>query len=287
MDVYRDMTFQDMNEFRPYRGNVYTKYEILIDPRDGTIELTPEAENYFEYTGKILRKPVRDEECFNRENYTTSDNRNYLDGDLESLIPEGGETWWNKDEHYADKTSTAKNMKPPFDTIGVDMSLMPLGSTLSSDGTTVILPNGVKVNIQDQSYILPSGHERLPNGEVLLPDGSKILEGGRIELTDGSIIYPDQFFKNQTENMYDDGTWGDYGDWGAGEYNAGNPKQNKGTNMTSMVTDRSRVFKGGSWNDRAYWLVPGTRRFLDEKMARADLGFRCAMHRVGSPMQSK
>jgi len=69
-----------MDEFCPYRGNVYTKYEILIDPRDGTIELTPEAENYFEYTGKILRKPVRDEDCFNRENYTTADNRNFFGG---------------------------------------------------------------------------------------------------------------------------------------------------------------------------------------------------------------
>ena len=286
MDVYRDMTFEDMSEFRPYRGNNYTDYEILIDPRDGTIELTPEAENYFEYSGKILRKPVRDEECFNRENYTTADNKNYLDGDLESLIPEGGEGWWNKDANY-EKESTAANFKPPFDTIGVDMSMMPHGSTLSSDGTTVILPNGVKVNIQDQSYMLPSGHERLPSGEIRLPDGSMILKGGRIQLTDGSIVYPDQFFKNHTENMYDDGEWGEYGEWGSGEYNPTNPKQNKGNTMTSLVTDQSRIFKGGSWNDRVYWLVPGTRRFLDEKMARADLGFRCAMHRVGSPVQSK
>jgi sulfatase modifying factor 1 len=52
---------------------------------------------------------------------------------------------------------------------------------------------------------------------------------------------------------------------------------------TSLVNDQSRVYKGGSWRDRAYWLTPGARRFLDESASRDDLGFRCAMTRVGSP----
>ena len=51
----------------------------------------------------------------------------------------------------------------------------------------------------------------------------------------------------------------------------------------SMINDRARVYKGGSWDDRAYWMVPGTRRFLDENESDYDLGFRCAMTRVGSP----
>lgn len=53
--------------------------------------------------------------------------------------------------------------------------------------------------------------------------------------------------------------------------------------MTSLVTDNSRVYKGGSWKDRVYWLNPGTRRFLDQSGSTDDLGFRCAMNRVGSP----
>ena len=52
---------------------------------------------------------------------------------------------------------------------------------------------------------------------------------------------------------------------------------------SSLISDKSRVYKGGSWRDRAYWLSPGTRRFLDETESRDDLGFRCAMVRVGSP----
>lgn len=52
---------------------------------------------------------------------------------------------------------------------------------------------------------------------------------------------------------------------------------------SSLISDETRVYKGGSWRDRAYWLSPGTRRFLDENSSRDDLGFRCAMTRVGSP----
>ncbi len=55
------------------------------------------------------------------------------------------------------------------------------------------------------------------------------------------------------------------------------------TGATSLVTNETRVYKGGGWRDRAYWLVPGTRRFLDQNTSQSDIGFRCAMIRVGSP----
>lgn len=50
---------------------------------------------------------------------------------------------------------------------------------------------------------------------------------------------------------------------------------------TTLVSDKSRVYKGGSWKDRAYWLGGGTRRFLDEDKSMSTLGFRCAMDRLG------
>jgi gliding motility-associated lipoprotein GldJ len=53
---------------------------------------------------------------------------------------------------------------------------------------------------------------------------------------------------------------------------------------TTLVSDKSRVFKGGSWRDRAYWLNAGSRRFLDEDKSTCTIGFRCAMDRVGSPV---
>jgi formylglycine-generating enzyme len=56
--------------------------------------------------------------------------------------------------------------------------------------------------------------------------------------------------------------------------------------INSIITDRERVYKGGSWKDRAYWLNPGSRRHLAEYESRSDLGFRCAMTRLGPPIQA-
>ncbi len=54
--------------------------------------------------------------------------------------------------------------------------------------------------------------------------------------------------------------------------------------VSSLINDQSRVYKGGSWKDRVYWIVPGNRRFLDQNEGTNTIGFRCAMIRVGSPI---
>lgn len=59
--------------------------------------------------------------------------------------------------------------------------------------------------------------------------------------------------------------------------------KNEGAERVSLLSDQVRVYKGGSWKDRAYWLSPGERRYLLESESRDDLGFRCAMTRVGTP----
>lgn len=53
-------------------------------------------------------------------------------------------------------------------------------------------------------------------------------------------------------------------------------------NVTSMINNRVRVVKGGSWNDRAYWMQCGTRRYYDQDRSTSWIGFRCAMDRMGS-----
>ncbi len=55
------------------------------------------------------------------------------------------------------------------------------------------------------------------------------------------------------------------------EYNADNPPMK-----------RMRVYKGGSWQDVAYWLSPGTRRAIFEDSTTSTIGFRCAMIRAGT-----
>tara|TARA_B110000444_G_scaffold248471_1_gene272352 strand:- start:56 stop:1459 length:1404 start_codon:yes stop_codon:yes gene_type:complete len=59
------------------------------------------------------------------------------------------------------------------------------------------------------------------------------------------------------------------------------------TKRTSMITDEVRVFKGGSWKDRAYWLDPAQRRYLPQYIATDYIGFRCAMTRLGSKSKAK
>lgn len=58
-------------------------------------------------------------------------------------------------------------------------------------------------------------------------------------------------------------------------------------NSNSMVDDKLRVYKGGSWADVAYWLSPGTRRYMDQDSATAMVGFRCAMIATGQTGKKK
>ncbi len=61
----------------------------------------------------------------------------------------------------------------------------------------------------------------------------------------------------------------------------------KGNNRTSLINDEVRVYKGGSWKDREYWLDPAQRRYFPQDMATDYIGFRCAMSRVGSKSKAK
>jgi formylglycine-generating enzyme required for sulfatase activity len=53
------------------------------------------------------------------------------------------------------------------------------------------------------------------------------------------------------------------------------------SNVNTLISDKSRVYKGGSWKDRPYWLNPGTRRFLDQDKSTSTIGFRCATSAFG------
>lgn len=98
-------------------------------------------------------------------------------------------------------------------------------------------------------------------------DRRNYREADNIDYRDGdvesSIYYGVEDSGNNPNRMYD-------ASWASNQ-------------ATSLITDRVRVYKGGSWRDRAYYLIPGTRRYLDERQASSTIGFRCAMTRVGSP----
>ena len=58
-------------------------------------------------------------------------------------------------------------------------------------------------------------------------------------------------------------------------------KFDKSDKRTTLIGDDVRVYKGGSWRDRAYWLDPAQRRYCQQDISTDYIGFRCAMSRVG------
>jgi formylglycine-generating enzyme len=138
-------------------------------------------------------------------------------------------------------------------------------------------------------------------------DGNIVSIPGKVRWRDVSLAYPDDKLDerrnyNYADNInYKDGdiqsqidalsgsAWTDTYDPSSGRpesrgmYNAPLKPGDKDISITSLINDKARVYKGGSWKDRAYWMGPGTRRFLDQRQAAAWLGFRCAMSGVGSP----
>jgi sulfatase modifying factor 1 len=61
---------------------------------------------------------------------------------------------------------------------------------------------------------------------------------------------------------------------------------NDSKKRTTLISDNTRVYKGGSWSDREYWLDPAQRRYLPEYMATNYIGFRCVSDKLG-PMSTK
>ncbi len=44
---------------------------------------------------------------------------------------------------------------------------------------------------------------------------------------------------------------------------------------TTLISNQTRVYKGGSWRDREYWLDPAQRRYLPQYVSTNYIGFRC------------
>ncbi len=204
-DIYRQLTFEDVDDMNPVRGNYLT-----VQDKDGTIN--PE-------TNRVEREAItskNDVKLHKRRNFRRADYRNYLDGDWQSL------------------SASATNKG------GVGT-----GNWQASD----------KYNTQDPLDMKPtdSSYRYYETEAKEVPDPNKNYYT-RLESSD------------HTKQMYN-----------TGKYNGSNVEEE----ATSMINDNARVYKGGSWKDRAYYLNPSVRRFLDADLATDYLGFRCVMDRVG------
>jgi gliding motility-associated lipoprotein GldJ len=93
LDVYRPLSFEDVSDFAPFRGNTFKTKETdaqgFLVPKDSL--------------GRIKYRDVTTEEASNRFNYRKADNINYLDGDHQSLV---GVDWATPAEAGVNTTQT-------------------------------------------------------------------------------------------------------------------------------------------------------------------------------------
>ncbi len=130
-------------------------------------------------------------------------------------------------------------------------------------------------NLDDQFERLPNGRINFKNlpGELILTDledddliRTNYSKSDNRDFRDGDSE-SSRFFLNgeeQNENMYNSPS-----------------EESSSTNRSSLISNDSRVYKGGSWLDRSYYLDPAQRRYFPEYMTTNYIGFRCAMSYLG------
>ena len=135
-DVYRPLSFEDMADYSPFRGNVFMQ-KVLDE--DGFIAQKDSL-------GRIRREPISQEEAAKRQNYRTSFNSNYVDGDYMSSIRN---SWTDTQE---DQRSFTKDM---YDYATNDSP----GTTLINDESRVYKGG----SWADGPYYLSPGNRRYLN----------------------------------------------------------------------------------------------------------------------------
>ena len=232
MDVYRPGTMQDAQEFRPFRGNVFST-KLLNSEGNVTDKL-----DFVEYDIAAIEERLTEyeEETAGR---LTNEGQNLIDN-LKSKIESA-----NEDMDVSRFEEAMMKMDEALDL--VEESEAPCAFDLRKTWTRNILNTPGQMRYRDVTV-----EENLGRRNYSKADNIDYLDGD-LE----SSIYFDQ--RDDSDDLVYD-----YAE-------------------TSLINDHVRVYKGGSWNDRVYWIIPGTRRFLEEDQSASTIGFRCAMTRMGSP----
>jgi gliding motility-associated lipoprotein GldJ len=132
-------------------------------------------------------------------------------------------------------------------------------------------------NLEDQFERLPNGRINFKNlpGELISVNLDSIdllrtnySRSDNRDFRDGDSESSRFFFMGQDQNkeMYNAPT---------------NDQSDPSEFRSSLISNDSRVYKGGSWLDRSYYLDPAQRRFFPEYMTTNYIGFRCAMSYLG------
>lgn len=316
MDVYRPLTSEDYDEFRPFRGNVY---QTKLLNNEGAVE---QKNQQVQYDVHGMKEYLNE---FERIRYQRISADKHDPND--TVIPAGLAA------NVASRNRTQRGVAPdPIyvshgkkkDTIEIAL-IHKIGEILDASIIDKNNKYDIEANarIQDEIYegifadALRQGRDEEYSYEVItmIRDGfaqfitntpgklkyRNVTEeeniGRRnyrkddyIDYLDGdiesSIHYDNDDYKNGINQAQRDPNLIMY----QSEFETYNLEgtQIKPEDITSwpttLISDKSRVYKGGSWRDRAYWLNAGSRRFLDEDKSTCTIGFRCAMDRIGSPV---
>lgn len=236
MDVYRPLSPEDKDDFRPFRGNVF-KTKVLDS--DGVIQ---DKHDLVVYDVNGIKYYLTEFQT-TMQGRATDEEASLID-QLLTMIEESIE-FDNTRKH----DQAMQRVQEMIELIKA--------SAIPSDVQPKLL-GGISDYQSDQPGDIRwrnvTQEENIDRRNYRIADNIDFLDGD-VESSIYRVEQPD--FEGNA--MYD---------WG----------------KTTLVNDRSRVYKGASWADRIYWANPGTRRHLDERQSTATIGFRCAMTRVGSPI---
>ncbi len=165
-------------------------------------------------------------------------------------------------------------------------------NAINDDGTVkIVSPDGVDYDTLSSGRImaraLPGELAQVPINEKDTYLRTNFNESDNRNFRDGdksSTRYYEPFneISNPSKRMYNSPQFNTSTD----SSGTVKPKYDE-TSRTTLVSNEARVYKGGSWRDRAYWLDPSQRRYFPQDMATDYIGFRNAMSRVGSKSKDK
>ena len=136
-------------------------------------------------------------------------------------------------------------------------------------------PNGRSVysqlpgSIQKQNIVPNDFDSEFTNEQLLNTNG---LAADNLAYADGDKLFQREKGNPDGEEMYT---------------NAFDETRIAEEKRLTLVSNTTRVIKGASWKDRAYWLDPAQRRYMPEFLAADYIGFRCAMSYLGSTSEDR
>ncbi|HNR85226.1 MAG TPA: SUMF1/EgtB/PvdO family nonheme iron enzyme [Taishania sp.] len=319
LDTYRPLTSEDFNEFRPFRGNVFkTKLlnnEGLVDIKNQQVEY--DVHGMKEYLNEFER--IRYQRISaDKHNPNDTVIPIGLSKNIESANPV--HKGYAPDPFYVShgkvKDSIELSLLRQINEV-LDLAIKYKNDKYNTEASALIQDRLFDGIFADEIRTGPDGEEyafevlsmlRTAFSEFITDTPGKLKyrnvteeenigrlnyrKDDYVDYLDGdiesSVYYKDDALKMKINQANRDPNLVMYQNKHE-EYDLdGNlikPGQDNRTSWpTTLISDKSKVYKGGSWADRAYWLVASNRRFLDEDKSMCTLGFRCAMDRVGSPV---